>query len=73
MPMVIEFTRIAAVKVHSFYYNILNFNFAVVFVCIVQCLTKTFFRSNKSPNLKTVVKVIVTFFKPRPKRREIAF
>jgi hypothetical protein len=63
MPVVVEstfeleFTRTAAVKVRSsvFYYNIIYSsktktwcNFAVVFVCTVQCFTteNIFFRSN---------------------------
>jgi hypothetical protein len=47
----LEFTCIAAVKVHSYYYNTISTSkktwcyFAVVFVCTVQCFTKKNFRS----------------------------
>jgi hypothetical protein len=64
MPMVVEstfeleFTYIAAAKVHSFHYNIISTSktktscyFVVVFVCTVQCFT-VFFRSNNIRRLK---------------------
>jgi hypothetical protein len=54
----LQLTRIAAVQVHSFYYNIISTSetktscyFAVVFEGTVQYIRKIFFRSNKSPNV----------------------